>query len=580
MKEVRQMKFTSKWGLKGMHGLLVLSLLLSVLLAACDLDNPGGSGTPTPGLGPKPDNALEVTMAYSSEKLPFIQPLAAAFNQARHTLPGDNRPIYINAEVVDSGTARTEIAAGRLKPTVWSPSGSIWKPVLNYEADRELAGESEPIFLTPVVIAMWKPMAEALGWPDKPLGLSDIIALNNNPEGWGSVGHPEWGKFKYAHTNPEVSTTGLSMVAMEFYAAAGKVRDLTEADLNNEAVKEYVQNIENSIVHYSATTTIFKDNVRRGGMDYISAVALEEVTVIELNKLGTMPVPLVSIYPKEGTFYHDNPFIILKGDWVTEEQRQAAVMFRDFLLLPENQKNALTLGFRPANPAVQMGAPFTADFGVDPTQPKTVLEVPQPRVLVSVKNLWGAYRKESNIFLVLDVSPSMDDQNKLSNALEGLKGFLEQIRDVDNIGFIVFGGRVEELVPLGSAAQNKPLILDYLNNPDRLPRPDSTAIYDGVAAAVDRLEALNDQERINAVVVLTDGQDNSSSNRNRGQLIRRLRENNTELNAIKVFPIAYGREDGVDTAVLQEMADATRTRMVSGDTSDIRRIYQEISLYF
>ena len=574
------MKVTGKWGLKGIHGLLVLSLLFSVFLAACDLDNPGGSTTPTPGLGPKPDNALEVTMAYSSEKRPFIEPLAAEFNKARHTLPGDNRPIYINAEVVDSGTARTEIAAGRLKPTVWSPSGSIWKPVLNYEADRELAGESEPIFLTPVVIAMWKPMAEALGWPNKALGLSDIIALNNNPEGWGSVGRPEWGKFKYAHTNPEVSTTGLSMVAMEFYAAAGKVRDLSEADLNNEAVKAYVQNIENSIVHYSATTTIFRENVRKGGMDYISAVALEEVTVIDLNKSGTMPVPLVSIYPKEGTFYHDNPFIIMKGDWVTEEQRQAATQFKDFLLLPENQKNALTLGFRPANPAVQMGAPFTADFGVDPTQPKTVLEVPQPKVLVSVKNLWSAYRKEANIFLVLDVSPSMDDQNKLSNALDGLKGFLDQIRDVDNIGFIVFGGRVEELVPLGPAAQNKALIRDYLDNPGKLPRPDSTAIYDGVAAAVDRLEALNDQQRINAVVALTDGQDNSSSSENKSQLIRRLRENNTELNAIKVFPIAYGDQDGVDTAVLQEMADATRTRLVSGSTGDIRRIYQEISLYF
>jgi hypothetical protein len=28
------------------------------------------------------------------------------------------------------------------------------------------------------------------------------------------------------------------------------------------------------------------------------------------------------------------------------------------------------------------------------------------------------------------------------------------------------------------------------------------------------------------------------------------------------------------------MADATRTRLVVGDTSDIRKVYQEISLYF
>jgi Ca-activated chloride channel family protein len=565
---------------KSLHILLVLSLALGFLAAACDLTaiNPGGA-TPTPGSGPKPANALEITMAYSSEKEPFIKPLAAQFNAAKHTLPGSNRPIYVTATVVDSGVARSQIADGSLKPTVWSPSSSLWKPVLNFEADRELAGESDPIFLTPVVIAMWKPMAEALGWPNKPLGLSDIIGLNNDPNGWGAVGHPEWGKFKYAHTNPEVSSTGLSMVAMEFYAGANKVRGLTEADVNQDAVKTYVQNIENSIVHYSSTTTIFKENVRKGGMDYISAVALEEVTVIELNKTN-MPVPLVSIYPKEGTFFHDNPFIILNGDWVTDEQRQAATMFKDFLLLPENQKNALSLGFRPANPNVQMGDPFTPTFGVDPTQPKTVLEVPQPKVLVTVKDLWNAYRKESNIILVLDVSPSMDDQDKLKNALDGIRGFVDQIRDVDQLGFIVFGGEVTELVPLGPATQTKALIRDYLDNPDKLPRPNSTALYDGVAAAVDKLEALNDQTRINAIVVLTDGQDNSSNRANKGGLIPRLRQNNTQLNAIKVFPIAYGHDQGVDQGALQEMADATRTRLVVGDTSDIRKVYQEISLYF
>ncbi len=565
---------------KSAQTLLALSLVLGLLTTACDLNtlNPG-STTPTPGGGPKPANALEITMAYSSEKKPFIEPLAAQFNAAKHTLPGDKRPIYVTTSIVDSGAARSQIANGTLKPTVWSPSSSLWKPVLNFEADKELAGDSDPIFLTPVVIAMWKPMAEALGWPNKALGLSDIIALNNDPNGWGSVGHPEWGKFKYAHTNPEVSSTGLSMVAMEFYAGANKVRGLTDADINQASVKDYVQNIENSIVHYSSTTTIFKENVRKGGINYISAVALEEVTLIELNKTN-MQVPLVGIYPKEGTFFHDNPFIILNGDWVSPSQREAATMFKDFLLLPENQKNALSLGFRPANPDVQMGDPFTPTFGVDPTQPKTILEIPQPKVLVGVKNLWNAYRKESNIELVLDVSPSMDDQDKLTNALDGIRGFVDQIRDVDQLGFIVFGGEVTELVPLGPATQTKALIKDYLDHPETLPRPNSTALYDGVAMAVDKLEALHDQTRINAIVVLTDGQDNSSNRTNKGGLVPRLSKSNTDLNAIKVFPIAYGHDEGVDQSALQEMADATRTRLVVGDTSDIRKVYQEISLYF
>jgi len=558
--------------------ILLALFVLTNVLTACD---PGGSSSGTPT---KPKDAIEVTFAYSSEKKPWIEPLAAQFNKERHTLPGDNRPIYINAFVVDSGTARSQIVDKSLQPVVWSPSNSLWKSVLNFEADAELAGsgpgEADPLLLTPVVLAMWKPMAQALGWPKASIGLRDVLALNQNPQGWGAVGHPEWGQFKYAHTNPEVSSTGLSTVAAEFYAGAGKTSGLTQEDVDDPKVREFVKAIEQSIVHYSATTTIFKENVRKGGMDYISAVALEEVTVIELNKAG-MTVPLVSIYPKEGTFWHDNPYIILKGSWVTDEQRRAAAQFKDYLLQPDNQKSALTLGFRPANTSVSFRVePFTEANGVDPDQPKTTLQVPSPRVLVGVKNAWGILRKEANIVLVLDVSPSMDEQDKLNNALAGIKIFLEQTRDVDRVGFVVFDEDARVLVPIDTLSKTRAQIMDYVNNPEKLVRNNSTAIYDGVAAGLDELNRLNDKQHINAVVVLTDGQDNASSSQNIREVPRRLRANRSELWAPKVFPIAYGKGDGIDKTVLQEFADITQTRMVSGDTTDIRKIYEEMSNYF
>lgn len=559
---------------------LVLFVLATVLapisLAACDDSN----STPT-----RPDNALEISFAYSSEKKPWIEPLAAKFNGERHKLPGSDRPIYINAFVADSGTARSQIVEGTLQPVVWSPSNSLWKSVLNFEADQELAGDgpgdADPLLLTPVVLAMWRPMAEALGWPTKAIGLRDILALNENPEGWGSVGHPEWGRFKYAHTNPEVSSTGLSTVAAEFYAGAGKTSGITEDDINDPAVQDFVRAIESSIVHYSATTTIFKENVRAGGMGYISAVALEEVTLIELNKTG-MPTPLAAIYPKEGTFWHDNPYIILKGSWVTDEQRQAAGVFRDFLLQKESQQAALTLGFRPASTDVSYRTePFTLSNGVDPDQPKTTLQVPSPRVLVGMKNAWSILRKEANIVLVLDVSPSMDDQDKLSNALDGLRIFLDQTRDVDRVGLVVFDRDAHLLVPVDTLARNRQQIEEYIEDADALPRNDSTAIYDGVAEALDELDRLDDKEHINAIVLLTDGQDNSSSSTNKRQVPNRLRENRDELWAVKLFPIAYGTgDDNVDTEVLREFATITQTRLVSGDTTDIRKIYEEMSNYF
>jgi Ca-activated chloride channel homolog len=551
------------------------NILATIGLAACDSSN----GTPT-----KPDNAIEVSFAYSSEKQPWIDPLATKFNGERHTMPGDNRPIFVKAFVVDSGTARQQIVDKTLEPVVWSPSNSLWKSVLNFEADQELGGsgpgDADPLLLNPVVIAMWRPMAEALGWPSKPIGLKDILDLNANPQGWGAFGHPEWGPFKYAHTNPEVSSTGLSAVAAEFYAGAGKTTGLTEEDVNNPEVRAFVQSIESSIVHYSSTTTIFKDNIRQGGMSYISAIALEEQTVIDLNKTG-MPTSLVAIYPKEGTFWHDNPYIILKAPWVTADQSKAAAVFRDYLLQSDNQQLALALGFRPANSSVSYRTdPFTLANGVDVDQPKTTLQVPAPRVLEGVKNAWSILRKEANIMLVLDVSPSMDDQDKLQNALAGVKIFLDETRDVDKVGLVVFDRDSHLLVPIDTLSKTRSKILDYVNNPDSLPRNDSTAIYDGVAAGLDELDRLNDHAHINAIVLLTDGKDNSSSTSNKRSVPNRLRKDRDQLWAVKLFPIAYGSGADVDKDLLQQFATITQTSLVSGDVTDIKKIYDLMSNYF
>jgi Ca-activated chloride channel homolog len=62
-----------------------------------------------------------------------------------------------------------------MKPTVWSPASSLYLPVANerwrqnHSADL-VSGTPKDLVLSPVVIAMWKPMAEALGWPNKPIG--------------------------------------------------------------------------------------------------------------------------------------------------------------------------------------------------------------------------------------------------------------------------------------------------------------------------------------------------------------------------------------------------------------------------
>ena len=73
-------------------------------------------------------------------------------------------------------------------------------------------------------------LAEALGWPGKPLGWSDLASLAASREGWAKFGKPQWGEFKLGHTRPRFSNSGGVALVAATYAGAGKARDLTLDD--------------------------------------------------------------------------------------------------------------------------------------------------------------------------------------------------------------------------------------------------------------------------------------------------------------------------------------------------------------
>src|SRR5262245_2135224 len=105
-----------------------------------------------------PAGTVRVPFVYSPEKEALLLPLVKRFNASGR--------VHIDAVNVASGDAETRIARGTLKPVAWTPSSSLWARLLDFEADRALAPDKNPsIVRTPLVIAMWEPMARALGWP-------------------------------------------------------------------------------------------------------------------------------------------------------------------------------------------------------------------------------------------------------------------------------------------------------------------------------------------------------------------------------------------------------------------------------
>ncbi len=473
---------------------------------------------------------------------------------------------------------------------IWSPAASAWAGIVNDRAGgKVLAPAGTPFMLTPLVIAMPKPMAEALGWPNTQLGFKDLLRLADDPQGWGSVGHPEWGPFRLGKTNPNFSTSGLNFTIAEYYAAVGKTQGLTIEDLARPAAVEYATQIESSVVHYGDITMTFLNNwfaadARGTALTYASVVAVEEKSVIDYNKgnpdgvlsPGETPRvprdPLVAIYPSEGTLYSDSPFIVLDTDWVDADEKAAAGLFEDFVQQPDNQRKVLEYGFRPNNPSVPLGDPIVAANGVDPAQPTANLEVPSPEVLVGILDSWARLRKDARVLLVLDISGSMgelvtdDGKTRLDLAQAAAISALGQFKSTDDVGLWAFstdlGGadpNVRDLVPIAPIGGNQQVIADAITA--QFPT-NGTPLYEVTQKAYESMIASYDPAKINAIVLLTDGQNDDGTPDDDDQqfqdLITSLQAGSEGSNAqpVRLFTISYG--DDADQLTLRSISQATR----------------------
>ena len=228
------------------------------------------------------------------------------------------------------------------------------------------------------------------------------MTLADDPQGWGSLDHPEWGAFKLGKTNPNLSTSGLHATVGAFFAATGVASDLTVAQVQDPATAEYVRRLESTVVHYGDTTLTFLDNLLTAdaegqGLTYVSAVTVEEKSVLDYNAgnpaadpeatdLTPPRTPLVAVYPEEGTLLSDSPWVILQAEWVDESKAAVAADLLAWLLEEQQQQRFADVGFRTADG--RTGSLATQDNGILADQPAAVLGTPTAEVLTAVRDAW------------------------------------------------------------------------------------------------------------------------------------------------------------------------------------------------
>ena len=576
-------KSLSECGSTAARGVVVLSstpllasvlVLLTLLTVGCKNQSPPTNETPS-GLAPR--GALELVFPYGSEKEKWINDVTPAFNRSGAKTQG-GRAIFVRAQPMGSGETIDNILSGRLQAHLVSPASAAFIKLGNAESraktGKDLIGSTENLVLSPVVIAMWKPMAEAIGWGNKPLGWADILALARNEKGWQAYGYPQWGKFKFGHTHPEFSNSGLISLFAEAYAASGKTAGLKLTDLEKPQVKQFVAGVEQSVVHYGSSTGFFGRKMFTNGPEYLSAAVLYESMVVESYSQENLAFPIVAIYPKEGTFWSDHPVGVVARDWVTPEHQEAAKIFIQYLLARAQQEKALQYGFRPASLDVPLAAPLDVSHGIDPKEPKTTLEVPPVDVINALLQLWKTQKKHSNIALVLDTSGSMNEEKKMENAKLGARQLVQLLDDGDSFSFLPFSS---ESHWSGQDVSVKAGRQQQLQQIDSLFAGGGTALYDSIDAAYQHLAATqNANSKIQAIVVLTDGEDTESKMK-LNELMDRIRYNG-ETRAIHVFTIAYGHNARKD--ILKQIAEATQAKFYEGTPQNIVEVFRDISTFF
>lgn len=568
-------------------------LLLLVMLAACNFPGIASQPTQTPP-GPAiscsshSSNPVTLNVLYSSEKQAWMEEAVKDFN-SRNIVACDG-PITVNATATGSGQSMQDILSGAQQPDVWSPAGAVWLTLMNSQWQAKHAGQQiigtgatdNPSLVTsPVVIAMWKSQAEALGWPQKAIGWSDIANLSTDPNGWSTYGHPEFGAFKFGHTHPDYSNSGLDALIAMNYAATNKVRALTLDDVNSSATKNFVSTVESSVIHYGDSTGFFANKMFNNGPGYLSATVMYENLVVQANDGKTyphLPLPVVAIYPKEGTFYSDHPYAILNASWVTPAKKAAGQAFRNFLLAADQQKKALQYGFRPSDLNVPITSPIDAAHGVDPKKPDTVLQLPNADVVSQIQSNWNTQRRRVDVMLILDRSGSMNDSiggtTKIDGAKSGLKEFVSLLNDDDQLGLTTFSDQANVMSQMGQLGPKRQQVLDSING---ISASGNTLLFDTIAAQQKALQNMPSKD-IKSLVVLTDGQDNMS-NTSLDQLIHQVSlTGNNAGTGVKIFTIAYG--DDADVGALTQIANAAGGQEYAGNPQNIQSVYNQISEFF
>ncbi|MFC4065884.1 VWA domain-containing protein [Actinoplanes subglobosus] len=493
-----------------------------------------------------------------------------------------------------------KVAAEILDFDVWSPASSVWYAMTGYWAGRKNSmveelpaqpGAADMLFTSPVVIAVPQSAYATLNSSNNGTITWDALA------DYARASNPML-SFNLGLTNPNYSSSGLAAAVAAFSAFAGGAAGsgLVVDAVNRPDVQEKVRSIEKAVVHNGEQTLKLlaglREAIDRGEKNYLSAVAVEEVSMIAFNNgwpCGAVdssdpaceqkPPPadadkLVPLYIATGTLFSDHPYLKMPG--LSEEKIAVADNFLAFVRSPSSQQAAREAGFRSYDNQLPLASALPGGHELLRDVPK--LAKPDPGAVDMILQKWPDIRKPLNAVIAIDTSGSMGDPSGVGNKTkmklinEAAPTIVDGTDEVptfgerDRVGLWSFSAGHHARVRRATCDEQQKNELRNqiagLEAEENVP----TDLYTAVKEAVADLRADYDPAAINAVILLTDGDDtvNSTNNRTKfDEMFELIKSDSGGERPVAVFSIAYG-DDADPTIKNKGKPDSTVLTDISG----------------
>lgn len=358
-------------------------------------------GTPTDGSSatstePRPSaGQVEIGIAYGTEKKRWFEAALKAFAETR-----DGADIKVTLIPKGSLEAAQEILRGdeaAKRIDVWSPASSLYRA--NFEQEWQVQHGTSPILkqealaLSPMVFVFWDERYQAFAQKYKAVSFDTIAQALAEKGGWDAIAaQPDWGFFKFGHTHPNKSNSGLMTLVLLGYSFQKKSRDLTLKDVLDVAFQKWMDGIERGVTGMSDSTgNMMREMVLKGPSSFDALFVYESVVIDYLKNAEGRWGRLHIEYPRYNA-WNDNPYYILDVPWSSKAQRAAAEAFLQFLMSEPVQKQSLEHGFRPGNPSVPIKFPESPFVQYEPFGLKielgTICESPKAEVLSNLLLGW------------------------------------------------------------------------------------------------------------------------------------------------------------------------------------------------